>query len=284
MQRSRITVALALAGLALAALSAGCTKLRARDNLNRGIQFFKGAKYADAVTSFQEAVNLDPNYPTARLYLATAYMMQYIPGAQSPENMAYVKNAMDNFNKVLEMNPKETTAIESIASLNIQMSQGMSDLKEKIAKLDEAKIWYERLKNTDPNNKTAYYSLGFITWGKWYPALMEARGKLGMRQEDPGPLKDKKVREQLRAEYWDMIGDGMKNLEKAIEIDKEYDDAMAYMNLLYRERADLADNKADYEKDIAQAETWTNKALDVKKMKAEREQKKGTTGIVQESK
>lgn len=283
-QRKRITAALAISALALAAVSTGCQKLKARDHLNKGVNFFKGAKYADAVNSFQEAVNLDPEYPTARLYLATAYMMQYIPGAQSPENLAFVKNAMDNFQKVLEVNPNDVTAIESIASLNIQQSQGLNDLTEKNAKLDEAKLWYERLKKTDPSNKTAFYSLGFITWGKWYPALMEARGKLGMKQDDPGPLKDKKLREELRAKYWDMIGDGIQNLDQAIKIDPEYDDAMAYMNLLYRERADLAENKADYEKDIDEADKWVTRALEVKKIKSEREQKKHSQGITQESK
>jgi tetratricopeptide (TPR) repeat protein len=284
MQRNRITVALAFSALALAAVSTGCQKLKARDNLNKGVACFKGAKYSEAVTFFQEAVNLDPEYPTARLYLATAYMSQYIPGAASPENLAFVKNAMDNFQKVLDRNPKDTTAIESIASLNIQQTQGLTDMKDKVVKLDEAKVWYERLKDVDPTNKTAFYSLGFITWSKWYPALMEARAKLGMKQEDPGPLKDKKVREELVEKYMPMINDGIKNLEKAIEIDKEYDDAMAYMNLLYRERADLAESKADYEKDTDTADKWVNRALEVKKIKTERDQKKGSTGIVQEEK
>lgn len=284
MQRKLYVYVALIATAILLAAGTGCDKLKARDNLNKGVQFFKGAKYADAVNSFQEAVNLDPTYPTARLYLATAYMMQYIPGAQSPENMAFVKNAMDNFNKVLEMNPNDVTAIESIASLNIQQSQGLNDLQEKIVKLDEAKVWYERLKTVDPNNKTAFYSLGFVTWAKWYPALMEARGKLGMKQEDPGPLKDKKIREELRAKYWDMIGEGIQNLDRAIKIDAEYDDAMAYMNLLHRERADLAENKADYEKDTDEADKWVSRALEVKKLKSDREQKKHSQGIVQDTK
>ena len=37
-----------------------------------------------------------------------------------------------------------------------------------------------------------------------------------------------------------IIDEGMADLQKALDIDKEYDDAMAYMNLLIREKADLA--------------------------------------------
>ena len=67
-------------------LASGCQKLKSRDQLNKGVQAFKNAQYADAVENFKTAVELDPTFPTARLYLATAYMQQYIPGAESPEN------------------------------------------------------------------------------------------------------------------------------------------------------------------------------------------------------
>ena len=70
---------------------------------------------------------------------------------------------------------------------------------------------------------------------------MTARANLRMKPEDPGPLKDKKVKEELKAQYSAIIDDGIANLQKALDIDKEYDDAMAYMNLLIRERADLPD-------------------------------------------
>jgi hypothetical protein len=56
---------------------------------------------------------------------------------------------------------------------------------------------------------------------------------------------------------------------------------MAYMNLLYRERADLADTSVGYEKDVATADEWIQKALDTRKIKAERQPKQ--TGIVNES-
>jgi tetratricopeptide (TPR) repeat protein len=127
----------------------------------------------------------------------------------------------------------------------------------------------------EPNNKEAYYSLGVITWGKWYPELMGARAKLGMKPEDPGPIKDKKVREELKAKWGPVVEDGIKNLQKALEIDPEYDDAMAYMNLLIRERADLADDVETYKKDTQTADNWVQKALETKKIKAERVANKG---------
>ena len=66
----------------------------------------------------------------------------------------------------------------------------------------------EKLVEVDPQNKEAWYSLGVITWAKWYPELMAARTKRGMKPEDPGPLKDPKVRVELREKYGDMIEGG----------------------------------------------------------------------------
>jgi hypothetical protein len=54
------------------------------------------------------------------------------------------------------------------------------------------------------------------------------------------------------------------------------------MNLLIRERADLADDKDAYKKQVEEADTWLQKALDTKKAKQERAEKKTAGGIVQE--
>jgi Tfp pilus assembly protein PilF len=152
----KISVAAGVAALAL--LTASCQKLQSRDQLNKGVQAYKNAQYPQAVENFKKAVDLDPNFPTARLYLATAYMSQYIPGADSPENMQMAQAAHDQFRKVLEQDPKNDVAIASIASLYYNQK-----------KFDEAKQWYEKLIAANPNNKEAYYTLGVIAWSKFYP-------------------------------------------------------------------------------------------------------------------
>ena len=256
---------LIVAVTALALMAASCTKLQSRDQLNKGVQAFKNAQYPEAVEHFKTAVELDPNFPVARLYLATAYMQQYIPGADSPENNQMAQAAHDQFMKVLEQSPKDKVAISSIASLY---------LNEK--KWEDAQQWNEKLIGVDPNNKEAYYSLGFIAWSKWYPQYGTARANLGMKQEDPGPIKDKKVKEELKAKYGPVIEAGLQALDKALQIDSDYDDAMAYENLLIRERADLADTKEEYDKQVKVADEWVQKALDTKKRKAEK--KSNTSG------
>jgi tetratricopeptide (TPR) repeat protein len=259
----------------------GCDKLKSRDDINKGIAAFKNAKYGDAVELFKQAAALDPTNPNAQLYLATSYMSQWIPGAMSPENLAFATMAKDEFLRVLEKDPNNTTALASLASLAYNQASSLS-ADEKVKKFDEAADWYKKLIAADPKNKEAYYSLGVIAWAKWYPALMTARAELRMKPEDPGPVKDKKVKEELKEKYSAMVDEGIGNLQKALDLDKEYDDAMAYMNLLIRERADLVDSPDDYKKQIEVADSWVQKALDTKKLKAARTP--ATGGIVQDSK
>ena len=253
--------ALILAATALAALNISCNQLRARDQLNKGVQAFTAAQYPEAVEHFKTAVELDPGFAAARLYLATAYMQQYIPGAESPENAKMAQAAFDNFKKVLDAEPKNTIAIASIASLNLNQK-----------KWDEAQQWYDKLVAVDPKNADAYYSMGFIAWSKWYPVYGTARVNAGMKPEDPGPLKDKKVTEELKAKWTPVIDAGLAALDKALQINPDYDDAMAYENLLIREKADLADNKDEDEKMVKVADDWVQKALATKKMKGRSEE------------
>ena len=251
---------------ALAFATTGCEKLKARDNLNRGVQAYKSAQYTQAVEMFEKAVQLDPTFATARLYLAMAYYMQYIPGAESPENQQMADHALEQFQKVLTQEPKNDVATQSIASIYFN---------EK--KWDEAEQWYKKAIEINPKNKEGFYTLGVIAWTRWYKPWAEARAKLGMKPEDPGPIKDKKVREALKTQYLPVISAGLDNLQKALEIDTEYDDAMAYVNLLIRERADLDDSPDEYKKDVETADNWVQKAMQTKKVKNER--KPTSTGI-----
>jgi len=173
---------------------------------------------------------------------------------------------------VLKQDPNNTLAIQSIASLYLYQK-----------KWPEAREWFQRLTAVDPNSTVGYYSLGFIAWSEWYPEYGKARALLGMKIEDLGPIKDKKVKEDLKTRFGPVIDDGLKALDKAVEVDKEYEDAMVYESLLIRERADLADTKEEYEQQIKVADQWMDKSLATKKIKAERKNK-SAGGITTETK
>ena len=240
----------------------------ARNWLNQGVAAFRTAQYPAAVEAFQKALQLDPNFTTARLYLATAYMQQFIPGVTSPENEAVAAKALENFNRVLDLDPSNTVAIASIGSLYLNQK-----------KWDEAERWFERLTAVQPGNADAWYSLGYIEWIRWYPVYGQARASLGMRPDDPGPIPDIRVRQELKAGWEAALDRGVSNLQRALDARPDYADAMSYMNLLIRERADLRDTADEYKRDIAEADQWVQKALETTRMNAARYATPGRLGI-----
>jgi tetratricopeptide (TPR) repeat protein len=261
MRRIR-TIALAGAAIAAAFTAVGCNKLKARDNLNQGVIAFKAGNYSQAADHFKLAIDQDPSLPAARVYLATAYVQQYVPGTDTPENKKFADAAMKEFQTVLASNPDEQyklLATQSIANLYYQQKD-----------FENAAVWEKKVLELDPKNKEAYYTLGVIAWTNFIAPDREARSKMGMKPEDPGPLKDPKVREELKAKYWQPLTDGIEYEKKALQVDPEYENAMSYMNLLIRYRADLQDTKEQYQADSKEADNWMQKALDTQKLKAQR--------------
>jgi tetratricopeptide (TPR) repeat protein len=267
-------LASAAALLALATLMSGCgsfsNKLMARDNLNRGVRAFTATHYTDAVEYFKKAVDLDPEFPTARLYLATAYMSLYIPGADSPENNQFASSAKDQFDKVLAGNPDSGSrllATQSIANIYYQKKDW-----------DKAEEWNRKVVALDPSNKEAFYTLGVIPWARFLTADRQARVDMKMKPEDAGPLKDKKIREQLRAEWMPKLDAGIEAEKQALKADPDYENAMAYMNLLIRYRADLLDTPAEYKKEVEIADDWVQKSLSAQKKNAEKKAAAAASG------
>jgi len=256
----------AVAGAALLVLtSAGCDKLKARDQLNKGVAAYKNAKYEQAIENFKNAVALDDSLQNAKLYLATAYAQQYIPGVDSPENLQNANSAIEQYKSVLQQDPKNVNSIKGIAYLYLQMK-----------KFEDAKEYYRKAIALDPNDPEAYYSVGVIDWTQAYQPRMEERAKLGLRPDEP--LKDKKLCAKLRDENGSVIQDGLDNLNKAIQLRQDYDDAMAYLNLLYREKADReCDQPEDRAADLKTADDWVDKTMAAKKAKAAKQT--GNQGI-----
>ena len=256
-------VALAAVGLALFA-SVGCDKLRARDQLNKGVKDYKDSHYEQAITHFQNAVTLDPALINARMYLATAYVSQYVPGIDTPDNLQNAQNAIEEYTKVIDANPSRDQKVNS--------AKGIAYLYLNQKKWDQAKQYYRMASDLDPNDPEPYYSVGVIDWTRSYQPRMEERAKLGVKPEEHLSAKNKdqkKLCEQLKAKNSAVIQEGIDTLDKAIKLRDDYDDAMAYLNLMYRERADLeCDDEAARAADLKTADQWVDKAMQAKQARA----------------
>ena len=179
------SAALCSAVICVSMLSAGCDKLKARDHLVQGENAFKTGNYSQAADEFNLAIAADPTFSTARLYLATAYMQQYTPGTDTPDNRKFWQTAMDQFTQVLKDDPKNLLATQSIANLYFQM--GNSKGPESADNLAKAEEWNKKIIAIDPKNKEAYYTLGVIPWLEFLTPDREARNALGMAPEEQNP-------------------------------------------------------------------------------------------------
>src|ERR1017187_7446570 len=116
--KNRMSVALlTFATFALALSATGCDKLKARDLLNKGVAAYKDGKFDQSIEDFKQAKDLDPSLTNARLYLATAYATQYIPGAPSEENIRMGEAAVKEFQEVLAGDSNNISAIDGIGSI-----------------------------------------------------------------------------------------------------------------------------------------------------------------------
>jgi predicted Zn-dependent protease len=245
----------------------GCNQLKSRDQLNKGVQAFKNARYEEAVDHFQTAIKLDPTSEDAKLYLATAYSYQVVPNLDTPENLALAHKALDGFQAVLAKNPNDLTALEQIASID-----------RNIKKMDEAKLYERKVIALDPNNAEAYYTIGVVDWMQAYKSAVAILAADGLTDDGNGNVKKTKgACQKLQDANNAVVTEGLEVLQKAVSINPTYEEAMTYLNLMNRRKADLECGDDGARKaDLAQADEWTQKSMGARKAnELKKEQKVG---------
>ncbi len=246
--------------IAFSAYSSTAQLATYRTELDMGVKAYRAARYEDAITHFKQAVSAAPDQFVAHLYLATAYAQQYIPGVDVPDNTANGESAIAEFERALTLNPPRESQIAAM--------KGIASLYFNMKKFDLARQAHLKVTEVDPQDPEAYYAIGIIDWTESYTIRMEQRAKLNLKPEVP--LIDKEVCWKVRTANQDRVKDGIEMLSNALSRRKDYDDAMAYMNLMYRERADIqcGDQQA-YNADTRTADQWVDLTLATKNHKVE---------------
>jgi tetratricopeptide (TPR) repeat protein len=265
---ARIPVTAAL--LAIMLSTTGCNKLKSRDQLVKGVQSFKNARYEEAVNHFQNAISLDPDSSDAKLYLATAYSYQIVPNLDTPENLAIAKKAMDGFQDVLSRNPNDLGALKQIASINFNTK-----------KLPEAKEYQKKVIALDPKDAEAHYTIGVVDWMQAYQNARTILAADSMTDDGNGNVKKSKATcQKLQDANAALVTEGLEYLNKAVEINPNYDDAMSYLNLTYRRKADLDCTDENARKDdLAKADEWSQKSMGARKENEKKKEEKNAGGV-----
>ena len=227
----------------------------AADEMHAGVLAYKFLDYPGAAEHFKAALNLDPSLTAARLFLATAYAQQYVAGDESAANVAMAEQAIEEFKKVLNSEPTEQERYKSvvpIASLNFNLKH-----------FDQAREYYGKAIELNPTEPRNYFMMGMIDWAEASKSRTKMREELGLSES--AMISKPEACVALRTQNQQKVEDGIQRLQKALELQPDNSDAMGYMNLLYRERAEYECDDPEVRKaDLKTADEWVDKAIAAK--------------------
>ncbi len=233
----------------------------AKDEIRAGVLAYQFSNYQSAAEHFETALKLDPGSTEAQLGLASSEAQQYIPGDESVANVELATQAIAAFKAALKDDPSDAQryqCVVSIASLSFNMKRW-----------DDAREYYMKAIELNPDDAHNYFQMGVIDWTLAYPPRVKMRDQ--MHLSDSEMISDPAACASLRTQSQHYVDDGIESLKKALQLKPDDDDAMAYMNLLYRERAEYECDQPDARKaDLKAADEWVDKAMAAKKAKADK--------------
>jgi tetratricopeptide (TPR) repeat protein len=201
--------------------------------------------------------------------LATAYQGQYIPGAPSEENKRNGDQALQEYQDVLKNDQNNLTAIDGAGSLLFAMGTAPYDA----AKIEESKTYHESHIRIKPDDPEPYYWVGVIDWTLSWQANREMRAaynranvKKQIKDDEPLPAN---LRDEFASKYGQDVDEAISYLKKAMDRKPDYDDAMAYLNLVYRQKADMVSSPDERAALIKQADDLIDQVKQIKQRKGQ---------------
>jgi tetratricopeptide (TPR) repeat protein len=237
-------------------LTTGCSfysKLMARDNLNKGVKAYTEQKYDIAAEFFEKSIAQDPDFQVARMYLATTYSTQFVPGSPDPRSAEMADKAIATF--------KDVVSRPDAAGPNVNAMLSIASLYYQLHKYDESKDWCRKIQSVDANNAESLYRIAVIDYD-------DSLAKTGLQGENVEFLNAEEKAHTLQD-----IDEGLKSIDQALKIKPDYFDAMEYQNLLWREKAKFEKDEKAKQALIQEADKVAQRAL-VMRLKAQEEEAK----------
>jgi tetratricopeptide (TPR) repeat protein len=134
-------------------------------------------------------------------------------------------------------------------------------------KFDDAREWQKKVLVEDPHDAEAAYTVGVIDWTEAHQNALDALMPAGLNDDGEGNSKAPAgLLAAIKAKNSALVEEGLQYLNQALEDRPSYYDAMAYINLVYRRKADLDyDNPALRNEDVSKAREWAHKAMATRK-------------------
>ncbi|MGH9368910.1 MAG: tetratricopeptide repeat protein [Thermoanaerobaculia bacterium] len=255
-------------GLVLLATGA-CDKIKSKQAIKKGNEFFKAQKYETALASYVEAQRLDPGEVKLKKNIGVAYMGMYQPGSKHVKDLEYAGKAIENLKIYVSKYPQDKKAMEFLVSLYLATDR-----------YDEAIVFYEQMLKSNPADTKAMGSIASMYFKKGdFDKGMEWQKKVAAAESDK---PDAYI--MIGVQAWDrsyhypdldpatrghMVDEGMSALQKALEIKPDSFEAITYINLLWREKAKMETDPLKAQEYTDNANKYLAQALELRKKQLE---------------
>ncbi len=215
--------------------------VRARHQLRNGNLAYLRGEYESAVRSYERVLRLAPQHAQAQLNTGYSLMAMLRSATDSVDRQRLADRALESLSRVASLDPQDglpdrdelhqymltllldsgqrERAIELLEERvatreDVSSIQMISDLYLEAGAIQQALVWRERCVAVAPERFESHYSLGVFAW-------RISHFGLSTHAEDSHRAVDR----------------GLAALDAALELKPDYAEALAYKNLLYREKA-----------------------------------------------
>ncbi|HMD71843.1 MAG TPA: M56 family metallopeptidase [Bryobacteraceae bacterium] len=259
LRQARLLLVAGLSALAVCAVVASGLALSARaqggvrPELTAGVEAINRGDVDAAIRHFTAAVQLEPANLLAKLHLANADIAAY---GQSHDS-GLLQRARRQYEDAISLDPANRSAILGLVSLSGPDQSARS------------RELLQRLLDTDRGNAMVYFYKAMQDWEYAYPRIQQALRAAGIPPTQAVPfLPDAAARKALREEVKPQLEEGLRMAQTAMELDPGLTDPMAYLNLLYRSMATIADDPEQARVLIARADGVIAQAIAAQRLAA----------------
>ena len=258
-----------LGALTVSVFASGCEKIRARSEIKEANNAYQHEDYSTALAHYTLANKIDPSFPELERMIGYSHIGLYVPDDKSPKNEAHADQAINFLTQYLKKKPDDRIARDALINMylnanrtsqaiqyfvnyltdhpaDLEAVKSIATLYAKQGDFNQSLEWYQKITLLDSKNPESFYIFGVVCYEK----------------VSKNPPQDD-------AEKISIIDKGKAALQHAIDMKSDYFEAMAYLNLLWRQQA-VIDAKTDPVKgqaDVAQADAIRNQALEIMRAK-----------------
>jgi hypothetical protein len=256
-----------IAALMLSLSSFGCQKIQARMAIKDANAAYEKEDYATALKGYKDARVIDSSFPDLDRMIGYSEIGLYIPEDKSPQNEAHADAAIAELSAYLKKRPEDRIARDALINMylnanrtsqaidyfrnyltahpgDLEAVKSIATLYAKQGNFNESLNWYQKITLIDARNPESFYIFGVVCYEK-------------VAKNPPADLKEK----------IDIIEKGKQALQRAIEMKTDYFEAMAYLNLLWRQQALTETDPVKAQQDVAKADEIRNRTLEIIKQK-----------------